>query len=776
MALEVWLQPAGYLPGGGSLCPVDDLVATQAIALLKVASDPQRKVLMATTSYSHPYRSQETIPNSSSCKDGSSSPSRQQTSRPASPESVNLDYISDSMDDQCGYDDGNNDQDRTTDDEDDRDNEKDSDDDQGRRTEEDESTALEQDNHSADSDQCEDGDGSKANEETTDPRMTAVPKRLRSWTDHLSRPTKRTKLAGTPKSPKSLRRSKSHGIRHESSEPESGGIPLGEENMLPQIKACERYQREFSDMASTKSKIPNDCALCRFLKLINEETRTTPVATHTMRALIQCTDRFQCPTMNLELLSDTPLATPLLALICLIWLVVVQKASLGSLSTRNKPIWTTCFTLAFSAASIIARFHSSVSLDEVTGLMAYWEQFWFCSTYPTMDKEHLVDWSAIDWWKELPLLDGLCPEPDLPQAHRYLKAWDRHWYSDLVDALVDDELSDTQRKASNFFKTDQLDATKSTACQILTSMDPDLLEACIKGNLPYHARRKGDRPVSMELCRIRNISNNSAKNTHAPSIYANFVTDRAGMPMSPAMLELLLDDMERYVNLNPSTEDNNWSTKVDQQFPATNWDPSSNSVGFRKYLDRPLKGKIVTQNDRRRQHVWYFIRTQRQYVGRYVNEHRALQPFAMALTEVGFTSDPKIRLRSHRKHQSSNLCMMILVAVARLRFDNHIDLHQELIYLCWHDLQSGISEIILTRLMHGYSNINGFSFHRAGLSNLGDYVNGKAAFAGVLKDGVVEDRCLSHFQQEMNAYKAKIEREKARVADIGLLLQGLERL
>ena len=59
-----------------------------------------------------------------------------------------------------------------------------------------------------------------------------------------------------------------------------------------------------------------------------------------------------------------------------------------------------------------------------------------------------------------------------------------------------------QPSIKSFFASATIDKTKRIAREILTSMMPDVLKACLTGNPRYHDRQSDKHPVNIELARI----------------------------------------------------------------------------------------------------------------------------------------------------------------------------------------------------------------------------------------------------------------------------------
>ena len=212
---------------------------------------------------------------------------------------------------------------------------------------------------------------------------------------------------------------------------------------------------------------------------------------------------------------------------------------------------------------------------------------------------------------------------------------------------------------TSFFEPAVIDETKRIAREVLSSMMPELLKVCVTGNLQRYDRHSDKHPVNFELACIWDAG-------EVPSVYTNRIVDRLCTPLTPAILEALLQDMRQYCEEDEGS-DSELSKEIDVQFGSTSWNISNNELGYRKHLDcKREKGANGTRhpdsrNAKRRTVVRSFIEAQTKHIDRYREAEKVHKPFAMALCEVGYSRAPINRLREHARHQSSNYCMMILL-------------------------------------------------------------------------------------------------------------------
>jgi hypothetical protein len=94
-------------------------------------------------------------------------------------------------------------------------------------------------------------------------------------------------------------------------------------------------------------------------------------------------------------------------------------------------------------------------------------------------------------------------------------------------------------------------------------------------------------------------------------------------------------------------------------------------------------------------------------------------PLSRPLSEVGYSKDCGLRLRSHANHTNSNHIMCLFDAVLKLEFPTRrYALDQYVVYYIWGPEQAALSESIFTYIAHAWvKDGTGFTHHFPGLNN-----------------------------------------------------------
>jgi hypothetical protein len=302
--------------------------------------------------------------------------------------------------------------------------------------------------------------------------------------------------------------------------------------------------------------------------------------------------------------------------------------------------------------------------------------------------------------------------PNTPEAARL--RWLKKRQEEGLMALIEDALGDENVLAK------LLSASKKRIMrEVLASMDDDLLNIIIGGNLAEYATQSG---IKAELERL------SEQATVSPGCYLQLFVDKEGKSPSPNMIKAILKLLRQYIGEEPGDWEG-WSEEIDAVMRGGRQVTLAvrRVKRFRKYFYvRPGKDKPekLEPSPTRVKRVKQFVRAIEKRLAEIpVTEHD--EPLALPLSEVGYANGCHNRLDSHAKHDSSNYIMTLVEAVSiwakdqgELGFDKDFRIPQFIIYNCWQVEQGVIAEIVLSRLCHAYIyNGGGFSHYPAGLSN-----------------------------------------------------------
>lgn len=251
--------------------------------------------------------------------------------------------------------------------------------------------------------------------------------------------------------------------------------------------------------------------------------------------------------------------------------------------------------------------------------------------------------------------------------------------------------------------------------QLLASVHPSVVESCIRQRVARDALIN-DHETAAELRR-------NGFETNKPVIYLNSLCDRSGMPPTPRQWHKAVKIALDYISADSSAND--VAEKIDQAIcPPRKWRREVSHRGFRRYMDyrNLVIDGLNVKNEGRRRITEYFLTKMLARVSTDFALGRAHTPFSEAVGEVGFTKNPKERLRNHARHVNSNYIMNLMESVFEVLFPSAFTLQQQVLHVCWRPCQAWLGEILFTRLCNAYTNTaGGFCHYPAGYSNGGAY-------------------------------------------------------
>lgn len=184
--------------------------------------------------------------------------------------------------------------------------------------------------------------------------------------------------------------------------------------------------------------------------------------------------------------------------------------------------------------------------------------------------------------------------------------------------------------------------------------------------------------------------------------------DANGNSPTPNELFAILNHIETYVK----GTDHDQPREIDS-FKGPGISLAKSQGGYRKYLYiSKLSPAHVKQLNR-------FVQNVRKRITD-ISPNKHHEPLTHPLCGVGYGVRSEDRLKSHKKHMSSNYVMDITEAVVGVLFKQNVlsklyEIKQFIIFICFDPAHGALSEIVLARLDEGYhGNGRGFSHYPLG--------------------------------------------------------------
>ena len=410
-------------------------------------------------------------------------------------------------------------------------------------------------------------------------------------------------------------------------------------------------------------------------------------------------------------------------------------------------------TAYFLSAHSIVQSYCTVSSDELRYAVQYWE-----------DRLRLKGqgnrWMEERWVDTVPQLDHDIMIHRNETADRYLEALERLGKEGLAISIIEQEKKGdcTQLRTMTQQAPDVVKRVRVQIASMLYSMDTSLLKAMIQGQLPRLAEIRSG---SVH----RAVEDLNDKERIQPGTYMNCICDYVGLSPTPEQWQRVCEQMLKYVQKDGQYND--LAQQIDQQLhPKPEWPKDLAYKGLRRYTEwrSYLEKGNHTPDSVHRRWVKYFVdQLQERMKG-----HPIHAPLNVPVVEIGFSNDPRKRLRQHRHHESSNYLMNLAEAVFDMEYPGSFHLQQNIVFACYRPIHTWLSEIIVTQLAQGYVEGGaGFSHEPAGRSNTSSHKTVPAKVwvqfeAQIYMDGRMEKEVKANKQRLHARQQAKAQAEEQR--------------
>ena len=478
-----------------------------------------------------------------------------------------------------------------------------------------------------------------------------------------------------------------------------------------------------------------------FTLLLCKETATEDAYQHLLEGLPIAIGTAKSIRLDEDTVGDDELDQYALALVIHMWQIVCIRMQHGIYPPEEMEVslclrWAAYF---LSAHAIVESCHQ-VSREELRFAVQYWED-----RLRSMGGGNR--WMEDQWANDIPHIDPDTVIHRNKTADRYLEALERYGKEGVTISIIEEEKKGDCTQLRTM--TQQLpDGAKNARRQIssmLYSMDTSLLKAMIQGQLPrlaeiesgtvYQALKKLHQTVYLQ-----------------PGTYMNCICDAAGLSPSPVQWRRVSEQMLKYVQYGD--EHNDLAEQIDQQLhPKPEWPEHLAHKGLRRYTEwRSHTENGSNMPDRiHRRWVRYFVDQLKQRMdGQPIHA-----PLSVPVVEVGFSNDPRKRLRQHRHHESSNYLMNLAEAVFAMEYPGSFRLQQLIVFACYRSIQTWLSEIVVTQLAQGYVDGGaGFSHEPAGRSNTSSNKKVPTKIWAFFEEQIYAD---GRFQKELDANSQQLQ-------------------
>ena len=422
----------------------------------------------------------------------------------------------------------------------------------------------------------------------------------------------------------------------------------------------------------------------------------------------------------------------------MIWLIVVFKAHQNRAPSRRMPIWDICSTMWLAAATMAeTRLDPAVSLLD---MLKVWNM---------RLQDAYTTWHTVRWWTSIPLLvDILFKSPTDTVAQQYENIIRGYRLTDFVKLVIQRENNGTSSPIKHL-ERDHEETLMRSSKQLFMSMRSEVLLALIRGKLPAYKGLGGEHVIKTELSR------NASRGDSVPAIYANAITDRAGIAPTACQWRQIVRHVERYIK--SSKVDLEWAMHIDAiHNPREKWTVKrtirrytaiwTESGGYKICIDRVRK-------------IQDFCTSNLRLVNEEIDKGREHCPLPRAPMEFGYSKAPFRRLKVHASHGHSHFLMTLVHAIAIDLFDGALRLNQFIVFSCWHSVQPWLGETYFARICQTYSDqLGGLTYYQAGRSNRSGYeAVGQNAYDSVIADGEVLERRIWWYEHEIASIKADTE-------------------
>ena len=482
--------------------------------------------------------------------------------------------------------------------------------------------------------------------------------------------------------------------------------------------------------------------------LLCKETATQDADPHIQEGLAVAVDTAASIRLNESTAHDDDCDVYAFALVIHVWQIVCFRMQHGSLPSADIDV-SLCLNLTtyFLSAHAIVENYCTVSSEKLRCAVQYWE-----NRLKLMGQGNR--WMEDRWTTTVQHVDQEKVVYRNETADRYLKALENDGKEGLTISIIEQETKGGFTQLYTMIQQSP-DAEKKLRRQIasmLYSMDPSLLKAMIQGQLPRLAKVRS-RSV------YRAIKELNEQDFIQPGTYMTCICDHVGLSPTPHQWQRVCEQMLKYVQIGG--EHNNLAQQIDQQLhPKSSWPKELARKGLRRYTEWQsyMEKGTHTPDSVHRHWVKYFVKKlQKRIKGQPIHA-----PLAVPVIEVGFSNDPRKRLRQHRHHESSNYLMNLAEAIFETEYPGAFQLEQMIVFACYRPIQPWLSLIIVAQLAQGFVERGAVVSHDP-IGQLHARLNSTVP-AGIwaqFEDRVYED---GRFAREVEANTRRLQaRKKARV-------------
>ena len=255
---------------------------------------------------------------------------------------------------------------------------------------------------------------------------------------------------------------------------------------------------------------------------------------------------------------------------------------------------------------------------------------------------------------------------------------------------------------------------------MMAGSDPLILQHFVQGDIPKAEKQNAD--LEKKLRQLRNVGD-----SFCPSIYVQYLVNDQGESPTPQVLLDILDFVELYTRGygkrdGPSGQ---LAAEVDSAMGTKSWSSTGVALqGKRRYIESDSQFDTCL--------AW--VESSRARLSRLPLDKPLDRPFA----ELGYASNPNVRLNQHAKHTSSNYLMNLTEAICMAKFNENYSIKQYVVLHLIHYAHAMWGEILYHRIGLIYTmQGGGFSHHVAGASHGGAEKN--PGFYGKKADRLFND-------------------------------------
>ena len=425
-----------------------------------------------------------------------------------------------------------------------------------------------------------------------------------------------------------------------------------------------------------------------FATLLCKETATEDAGPHIQEGLPVAIETARSIRLNESTAHDDDCDVYAFALVIHVWQIVCIRIQHGTLPSADADV-SLCLNLTtyFHSAHAIVEKYCTVSSEELRCAVQYWE-------HRLKLMGHGNRWMEDPWTKTVQHADQEKVVYRNETADRYLQALENDGKEGLTISIIEQETKGGWTQLHTMIQQSP-DAVKELRRQIasmLYSMDSSLLKAMIQGQLPRLAKIRS-RFV------YRAVKELNEQDFIQPGTYMTCICDHVGLSPTPHQWQRVCEQMLKYVQTGG--EHNSLAQQIDQQLhPKSNWPKELARKGLRRYTEwrSYMEKGAHTPDSIQRHSVNYFVdQLQKRMEGQ-----PSHAPLTVPVIEIGFSNDPRKRLRQHRHHESSNYLMNLVEAIFETEYPGAFQLQQMIVFACYRPIQPWLSLIIITQLAQGY--------------------------------------------------------------------------